>query len=151
MLSAELGWAEQQGDDAVTAGEACGRAGVAVNDHGSNVRGGCDSPAGRSRSAVAGTFGRGPAELGPGHHFHSVAVAAPAAQDRLDGLLEDLGFLDLGDSAHIHMPELTTARGADDVESGEVAAVGAAPPGSIIWKFSHAETLLNVRHVSPLA
>jgi hypothetical protein len=29
--------------------------------------------------------------------------------------------------------------------------VRTAPPGPVIWKFGHAETLLNVRHVSPLA
>ena len=108
-------------------------------------------PAGRSRSAVARAFGRGAAELRPGHHFHPVAVPAPTAQHGLDGLLEDLGLLDLGDSAHVHMPELAAAGGPHDIKAGEVATVRTAPPGPVIWKFGHAETLLNVRHVSPLA
>ena len=109
------------------------------------------TPPGRSRSAVAGPLRGWTAELRPGHHLHSIAVTAPAAGHRLDGLREHLALLDRVLPAHVPMPELTSASRAGDIEAGEVAAVRATPPRPVIWKVSHAETLLNVPRVSPLA
>ena len=151
MLGAELWWPKQQGNDAIAAGRTRSRAGVAINDHGGTVWRGCDTPPGTSRSAVARPFGGRAAELGPGHHLHSIAMTTPPAGNRLDGLEEHLTLLDLVLATHVTVPELTRASRAGHIETSEVAAMRTTPPRPVIWKVSHAATLLNVPRVSPLA
>jgi hypothetical protein len=78
-------------------------------------------------------------------------MTTPPAGNRLDGLEEHLTLLDLVLATHVTVPELTRASRAGHIETSEVAAMRTTPPRPVIWKVSHAATLLNVSRVSPLA
>jgi hypothetical protein len=82
------------------------------------------------------------AGLGPGDDLDAIAVAAPAAADLVELLLEDLEALHFRRTGQIDVPELPGARPAHDVEAGEVAAVTAAPPVALVRdREGHAPTL----------
>src|SRR4051812_8835844 len=65
----------------------------------------------------------------PVHEFHLVHRVAPAAAHRLDGLTDHLALLHLRLTGEIEVDVLHDLRRAGHVETREVAAEGAAPPG----------------------
>src|SRR5699024_3805467 len=60
--------------------------------------------------------------------LEGVRATAPAARDGLDGLRAHGLVLDLVLAGEVEVPVLGGAPGAGDVEAGQVAAAGAAPP-----------------------